>query len=112
LDEEAKKGDGHRGSNRENSDSIRRTEIAKRVENKRREVEAMENQQQTEQLDVEILIRTYQARLSKTENDLIVTQARLEQKAIEANSYRERLIELEQKFEKLDKQTESPSEAE
>lgn len=72
----------------------------------------MENHQQTEQLDVEILIRTYQQRLSRTENDLIVTQARLEQKTIEANSYKERLINLEQKFEELDKKSESPSEAE
>jgi hypothetical protein len=74
----------------------------------------MENhpQPQTEQLDVNILIRNYQVRLSQKENELVINQARLEQKTMEAESYKERLMKLEQQLEKVNKLEESPSETE
>jgi hypothetical protein len=73
----------------------------------------MENQQQpqAEQLDVQILLRHYQERVSQKENELVINQARLEQKTMEASTYKVRLMKLEQQLEKINKQEESPSEA-
>ncbi len=72
----------------------------------------MDNQQQTEQLDVQILLRHYQERVSQKENELVINQAMLEQKTMEAESYKVRLMKLEQQLEKINKQEESPSAAE
>jgi predicted HAD superfamily hydrolase len=74
----------------------------------------MENQQQPQaaQLDVQILLRHYQDRVSQKENELVINQAMLEQKTREADTYKERLLKLEQQLEKTNKQEASPSEAE
>jgi hypothetical protein len=74
----------------------------------------MENYQQpqAEQLDVQILLRHYQERVSQKENELVINQAMLEQKTKEAAIYRERLLKLEQQLEKTNTQEESPTETE
>jgi hypothetical protein len=74
----------------------------------------MENHQQpqAEQLDVQILLRHYQERVSQKENELVISQAMLEQKTREAETYKERLLKLEQQVEKINTQEKSPSETE